>query len=53
MIYYDLAIVAGVGCVAFAGYLIHPALPWLVCGGAAAAWGVAGARVALRKDRKK
>lgn len=50
---HDIAVLAGLGCVAYGGYQFHPALPWLVCGGAAAAWGYVGAVSKLRKGDKK
>lgn len=53
MIVYDFAILIGVGCMAYAGYQVHPALPWLVCGASAAGWGYLGAVTKLRKGKEK
>lgn len=53
MIIYDLAIVIGIGAIAYAGYQWHPALPWLICGIPLTAWGVAGARMKARKGQPK
>lgn len=50
---YDLAVIIGIGSVAYAGYLLHPALPWLICGLASTGWGVFGAMRSIKKGRNK
>ena len=46
---FDLCVLAGVGCLAAAGYLWHPALAWCVVGIALVAFGVLGARARRQK----
>lgn len=43
----DLTFVAGVGCLAAAGYELHPALAWLVCGVA-----LVGVALGIAKKKK-
>jgi hypothetical protein len=42
-ILFDASVLAGVGSIAYAGWLLHPALAWLVAGVALAVFGVLGA----------
>jgi len=50
----DLVLVAGVGCLARGGYLLHPVLAWLVVGLALTAAGVAGVRaLAIEKQEAR
>lgn len=49
MFIYDAAFLGGVGCLAYAGYQVHPALAWLVGGLSLAAFGILGARKVPKK----
>jgi hypothetical protein len=49
---YDLAFVAGICCLAYAGYQIHPAVAWSVGGLALVGWGLFGAKLS-KKGRNK
>jgi hypothetical protein len=52
MIVYDLSLVAGVSCVAYAGSYLSPALAWCAAGVALTYYGVAGALQARKGGRK-
>lgn len=52
MIVYDVSAVAGLVCLAYAGYQVHPALAWLVVGGCMAFYGISGAAASRKKERK-
>lgn len=52
MIAYDIAIVIGLGCVTYAGYLVHPACAWCVGGLALSLFGFLGARNKLGGKKK-
>lgn len=52
MVFYDLAAVAGLGCLAYAGYQVHPALAWFIGGASLAYFGIAGAALTRKKERK-
>ncbi len=48
MIIYDIAFVAGAGCLGYAGYQIHPAVAWAIAGVSLIVFGWAGAARKLK-----